>query len=157
MHIDCSEFKALQPSRPKRKPRNKKTTTKTNTKTKAMTKTFRDHLQRAIFETLDLWDIWSEWRGNMTWQTKINLENTLKWQSWRGSETDHWFIVLNSDPSRPNWWGLTNFTFGQIWVRAVSQFLRCFFITSMLSWAEDTNSILPDDENQNVRVCGWVL
>ena len=50
------------------------------------------HLQRAIFETFDLWDIWSEWWGNMTWPTKrqqqrqrqrqwrfqIHLENTLK-------------------------------------------------------------------------------
>ena len=35
-----------------------------------MTNTFREHLQRAIFETFDLWDIWSEWWENMTWPTK---------------------------------------------------------------------------------------
>ena len=47
-------------------------------------------------------------------------------------------MVMNSDPSRPNWWGLKNFTIsakfhnpgipGLLWipgVRAVSQFLRC--------------------------------
>ena len=41
----------------------------TNTKTKTMTttNTFREHLQRAIPETCDLWDIWSEWWGDITW------------------------------------------------------------------------------------------
>ena len=43
---------------------NKKTTTKT------MTNTFKEHLQRAIFETFGLWDIWSEQWENMTWPTK---------------------------------------------------------------------------------------
>ena len=66
----------------KHDPTNKKTTTKT------LTDTFREHLQRAIFDTFDLWDIWSEWWGNMTWPTKrqqqrqwrfqIHLENTPK-------------------------------------------------------------------------------
>ena len=40
----------------------KKTMTKTDTKTK----TFREHLQRAIPETCDLYNIWSEWWGDMT-------------------------------------------------------------------------------------------
>ena len=31
-----------------------KTTTNTNTNTKTMTNTFREHLQRAIFETFEL-------------------------------------------------------------------------------------------------------
>ena len=31
-----------------------------------MTNTFREHLQRAILETCDLWDILSEWWGDMT-------------------------------------------------------------------------------------------
>ena len=65
-----------------------KTPTKTNTMTKTMTKTFRTHLHRAILETFYLWDIWSEWCGNMTWpkkrqqqrqwQWRIHLENTNK-------------------------------------------------------------------------------
>ena len=40
----------------------KKTMIKTNSKTKTMTKTntFGEHLQRAILETCDFWDIWSE-------------------------------------------------------------------------------------------------
>ena len=48
--------------------------TKTNTKTKTMTKTntFREHLQRAILETFDLWDIRSEWWGDMAWPKKDN-------------------------------------------------------------------------------------
>ena len=70
---------------------NKNTTAKTNTKT--MTNTFREHLQRAIFATFDLWDNWSEWWENMTWPTKrqrqrqiqrqwqIHLENIFKEQS----------------------------------------------------------------------------
>ena len=59
--------------------------------------TFREYLQRAIFETFDLWDIWSGWWENMTWPTKrqrrrqrqwqrqwqIHLENTAKEQSLR--------------------------------------------------------------------------
>ena len=42
--------------------------TKTKTKAKTMTKTitFKEHLQRAIPETCFLWDIWSEWWGDMT-------------------------------------------------------------------------------------------
>ena len=60
----CIGFKAFQPSRPnqnlaklmgvmkKHDLTNKNTTTKTNAKTKTMT--FREYLQRAIFETFDL-------------------------------------------------------------------------------------------------------
>ena len=46
--------------------------TETNTNMKTMTKTnaLRKHLQRAILETCNLWDIWSDWWGNMTWPTK---------------------------------------------------------------------------------------
>ena len=67
---DCVGFKAFQPSRPnpnlaklmgimrKHDMTNKKTKTKTKrktkTKTKTMTNTFREHLQRAIFETFHL-------------------------------------------------------------------------------------------------------
>ena len=61
---------------------NKKTTTITNTKTMAMkmTKTFREHLQRAIFETFDIWDIWSEWWENRTWPTKRQLRRQRQWK-----------------------------------------------------------------------------
>ena len=58
----------------KHDPTEKKTKTMTMTMTMitTMTKTntFREHLQRAILETCDLWDIWSEGWGNMTWPTK---------------------------------------------------------------------------------------
>jgi len=62
-------------------PDQKKTNTKTNTKTKTMTKTntFIEHHQRATPESCDLWDIWSEWWGDMNWPTKI----WWKWQRQR--------------------------------------------------------------------------
>ena len=56
----CVGFKAFQtkPLLRKHDLTNKKTTTKTNTKTKTktmkITNTFREHLQRAIFENFDL-------------------------------------------------------------------------------------------------------
>ena len=72
---------------------------RTLTMTKTMTNTFREHLQRAIFDTFELWDIWSEWWGDMTWpkkrqwqrqrqrqgqwQRQIHLENTFKEQPQR--------------------------------------------------------------------------
>ena len=67
---------------------NKKTITKTNTKTKTMTKTstFRDHLQRATLETCDLWDIWSEWWGDMTWPTKRQWQRQIQRQRQRHLE-----------------------------------------------------------------------
>ena len=57
--------------------------------------TFRELHQRAILETCDLWDIWSEWWGDMTWpkkrqwqrqrqrQRQIQLENTFRERSKR--------------------------------------------------------------------------
>ena len=53
--------------------------TKTNAKKKTMrkTNTFRELHQRAILETCDLWDIWSEWWGDMTWPKKIYLPTCL--------------------------------------------------------------------------------
>ena len=74
-----------------------KTQTKTKTKTMTETNTFREHLQRAILETSDIWDTWSEWWGDTTWpkkrqwqrqiqrqrqwQRQIHLENTFKERS----------------------------------------------------------------------------
>ena len=45
----------------------------TMAKTKTKTNTFWEHLLRAILETCDLWDIWSEWWEDMTWPKKIFL------------------------------------------------------------------------------------
>ena len=61
---------------------NKKTMTKTNTNTntKTITKTFREHLQRAIFDIFYLWNIWSEWWENMTWTIKRQRERQRQWQ-----------------------------------------------------------------------------
>ena len=47
--------------------------------------TFTFDIQRVTLETCDLWDIWSECWGYMTWlkQTYLpTLENTLKERSW---------------------------------------------------------------------------
>ena len=52
------------------------TNTMTVSKTKAMTKTFREHLQGAILETCDLWDICSEWWGDLTKKKTMTNTNT---------------------------------------------------------------------------------
>ena len=36
------------------------------------------HIQRAAPDTFDLWDIWSEWWGDMAWQWQRHLENTQR-------------------------------------------------------------------------------
>ena len=43
-----------------------------------MTNTFREHLQRVILETFDLWDIWSERWEDMTWPKKDNDKDNYK-------------------------------------------------------------------------------
>ena len=71
----------------------KKTMTKTNTNTKTMTKTntFREHLQRAILETYDIWDIWLEWWGDMNWpkkrQWQRQIQRQRQWQRQIHSES----------------------------------------------------------------------
>ena len=72
-------------------PDQKKTTTntKTKTKTKTMTKTttFREHLQRAILETCDIWDT----------DKILTIENLNWWQSlWSDNWEWHWtaFAIL---------------------------------------------------------------
>ena len=52
------------------------------------------HLQRAIFETCDLWDICSEWWENMIWPTKdkekkMKITNTEQSQS---SSVSMWLV-----------------------------------------------------------------
>ena len=58
----------------------KKIMTRTNTKTKTMTKTntFREHIQRVIIETCDLWDLWSEWLWDITWPKKDHEKDKYK-------------------------------------------------------------------------------
>ena len=69
---------------------NKKT--KTTRKTMTMTNTFREHHQRATFETFDLSDIWSERWENMTWPTKRQQQRRRQIQ-WR------WQIHLENTPN----------------------------------------------------------
>ena len=42
------------------------------------TNTFREHLHGAILENCDIWDIWSEWWGDMTWPKKDNNKDKDK-------------------------------------------------------------------------------
>ena len=70
-----------------------------------MTKTFREHLQRAIFENCDLWDIWSEWWENMIWPTKIQRQWQRQIQiriqaQWRRQWQRQWHWHLQSKRSR---------------------------------------------------------
>ena len=64
--------------------------TKTNTKTKmkTLTRTFRINPQRAIIETYDLWNIWSEWWGHLQrrWQTqrqRCDMACEHAWNYWQ--------------------------------------------------------------------------
>ena len=58
-----------------------KTMTKTNTKTMTIINTFWEHPQLVTPKTFDLWDIWSEWWGNMAWPTKRQWQ--WQWQRQR--------------------------------------------------------------------------
>ena len=54
------------------------TKTNTNTKTMTMTNTFREHPERTIFETCDLWNICSEWWENTNWPKGTKTKTTTK-------------------------------------------------------------------------------
>ena len=75
---------------------NKKTNIKKKDKDNKKTKkkTCREHLQRAILETCDLCDIWSEWWGHMIQPTKRQRQIHL-------DTYDLWHIVYNSDNWEP--------------------------------------------------------
>ena len=68
-------------------PDQKKTMTKRKTKTMRKTNTFREHLQRAIPETCDLWDIWSEWWGDIDHTKKRQWQRQWQRQRQRHSES----------------------------------------------------------------------
>ena len=76
----------------------KMTKTMTMTKIKTMTKTFRERPQRVILETYNLWDIWSERWGDMTWPTKQAMTKTIQWQR-QGQLPIHLENTSKSDPS----------------------------------------------------------
>ena len=42
------------------------------------TNTFKEHIQGAISETSDHWDIWSEWWWDMTWPKKDDDKDKYK-------------------------------------------------------------------------------
>ena len=113
------------------------TMTKTNRVTRGhgltnkMTKTnrLREHLQRATLETCDLWDIWSEWWGDMTWPVQIQrqIQRQLQRQWHRQSQrlvTFETLITILTIENLNSWQSLLpkiKSDTGQH-----SQFLRCF-------------------------------
>ena len=79
----------------------------TMTKTKTMTKTntFRKHPQRAILDNCDLWDIWWEWWGDMTWPNTSTMTITLSITNTIPVTCYNWHTDYNSDNWEP---GLMN-------------------------------------------------
>ena len=65
-----------------------------------ITKTFREDPQRAAQETYDLWDIWSEWWGNMTRPIKRQCQRQRQRQ-WQRPWQRHWEKTLKEQPKRP--------------------------------------------------------
>ena len=54
------------------------TNIKTMTNTMTMTNAFREHLERTIFVTCDLWNICSEWWENTNWPKGTKTKTTTK-------------------------------------------------------------------------------
>ena len=79
------------------------TNTNTKTKTKTKTNTFREHTQRAILETCDLWDIWSERWGDMTWPKKYN--DKYKYKD-KDKDKDKYILRTHSKSDPRNLWPL---------------------------------------------------
>ena len=116
-------------------PDQKMTSTKTNTKTITKTNTFREHLQRAILETCDLWDIWLKRWGDMT-MTMTNTKtktmtktNTLRAPS-KSDPSDLWHLRHWLHFWQLRTWFLDNLCYLTIKsdTGQHSQFLRCFFL-----------------------------
>ena len=144
-----------------------KTNTKTMTMTMKMTNTFREHLQRAISETFDLWDISSEWWENMTWPTKRQRQRQIQRQ---------WQWQIHLEPSKSDLWDFWPFrhlirvarkqdlankktttktmtmanTFGEHFQRAIFETkIICFF----LEWSIDARSKFLDlVQSQNLNI-----
>ena len=132
-----------------------------------MTNTFREHLQRAISETFDLWDISSEWWENMTWPTKRQRQRQIQRQ---------WQWQIHLEPSKSDLWDFWPFrhlirvarkqdlankktttktmtmanTFGEHFQRAIFETkIICFF----LEWSIDARSKFLDlVQSQNLNI-----
>ena len=117
-------------------PDQKTTMTKTNTKTITKTNTFREHLQRAILETCDLWDIWLKRWGDMT-MTMTNTKtktmtktNTLRAPS-KSDPSDLWHLRHWLHSWQLKTWIHDNLCYLTIKsdTRQHSGFLRCLYIS----------------------------
>ena len=109
-----------------------------------MTKTFRERPQRVILQTYDLWDIWSERWGDMTWPTKRQWQRQIQWKRQRqwqlqkhpqrtiSEPCDIWDPGYISDnweqKSEHSQWSLNKWWQGQH-----SQFLQCFSSLSRIA------------------------
>ena len=109
------------------------TKTKTKTKTKTMTKTntSRKHLQRAILENCDLWDIWSEWHDltNKKTMTKTNTKTMAKTNQ---GTCDIWDTDNNSENWEPE--SMTIFVTWQLRVTLDSIRNSCDVYMHMMWW-----------------------
>ena len=101
--------------------------------------TLREQLQGPILETRDLWNIWSDWRGDMTWPTNTNIKTMTKTNTLRELlqgpiiETCELWDIL------PEWWGdMTWQTKTMIMIMAKTNTFRAILDTYDL-WDTDFN------------------
>ena len=66
-----------------------------------ITETLREHPQRAILETCDLWDICSEWLEDMTWQKNWQIQIQRQWQ--RQIHFERTFLTYPIQETRHLW------------------------------------------------------
>ena len=93
--------------------------------------TFTFDIQRATLKTCDLWDTWSDWWGNMTWQAFTSLFFwkfltilTIQGQSWRLATLETLITILT----------IENLNSDHLWDLAIKsdagqhlQFFRCLW------------------------------
>ena len=131
------------------------------TKTKTMTKTntFRKHPQRAILETCDLCDIWSEWWGDMTWPKKRQWQRQRlrqRQRQWQWQRQSQWLVTIETlitilkIENLDSWQSLLPDNYEWHWT--------AFAILAMFNWIEWwTLSGLHWVNPAKLLFCFWVL
>ena len=128
------------------------------------TKTFWEHLPRAILETCDLSDIWSEWWGDNYWQlwhlwqlwqllTSSTMFTTKRQQQqqrqWQRQSWDLWHLRHNSDNWEPEFMFL--FTNGRGFAFAqdlMQKYQILFKITGW--WLKDRTELQENGNHDNM-------
>ena len=133
------------------------------------TNTFGEHLQRAIPETCDLWDIWSDWWGDMTWPKKETMIKTNT-KTETMTKTNTFREHLQRDP-RDLWdlrhwlqfWQLRTWFHDNLCYQTIksdtgqhSQFLRCLLLTRLpLALVPLAGSLQPPNVSTSSHHC-WI-